>query len=368
MEERRMSSHRQINNQGNLGFFPTSLNIVDMEMDLVDWSELRNNSITINITDLTGGVGDQLDRMYNYLLNLNIYTACYYNELNVDRYNSCVSNYPYMSHLNSDANSIKLGAKINNSIDKKVFGIIRNNPPYGFDTSDSGFTTRLEKRFYDINANYDILGGIHFLEIPIHCADKDLLSIMDYKYEMKAFKFPKGEFEKFKQICIVMKKKKNPFRNKIAVENILLEIEEDRLIELDQVTSPVFKVSLNDFSKANPVYYFRNKSITDKTLSDGALQVWDEIIKFNTKKNRTNVILKEKPIIEQLQGHVASMLASGRYNGIMGDLLVTGGSNKIIKRDISIDEKGLETIIQTEMLKPFIELTNKKGDIVYKDF
>lgn len=368
MEERRMSSHRQINNQGNLGFFPTDLAIVDMEMKLVDWSELINNNIPINITDLTGGLGDQLNKIYEYLLDLNINTECYYNELNVARYDSCVKKHPHMHHLNSDANYLKIGSKNGNAVEKRVFGIIRNNPPYGFDSDGNGFTTRLEKRFFEINTAYDILGGIHFLEIPIQWADKDLLTIMGYKYDMKAFKFPEGVFENFKQICIVMKKKKAPCKDKVNVENILLDIKSNNLIELDKVTAPVFKVELNDFTKANPIYYFRNNRVSDNTLHAGSLQVWDEIVKFNSKKNRANIILKEKPIIEQLQGHIASLLASGRYNGIMGDLLVAGGSNKIVVANSTFDDKGLETITETQMLKPFIELTNKNGDIMYKDF
>lgn len=368
MLERRMSHHRQISNQGNLGFFPTSLNVVNMEMALVDWSELVNNDITINMTDLTGGLGDQLNRMHKYLLDLNINTECYYNELNVDRYNKCAKTYPYMTHLNTDANYLKVGSKNGKSVDKKVFGIVRNNPPYGYDTDEFEFTTRLEKRFYEINTNYDILGGIHFLEIPVGQVDKDLLTLMNYRYEMKAFKFPKGEFEHFNQVCIVMKKKKKPFRDKVDTENILLDIQADNLIELDKVTTPVFKAELSDFSMANPVYYFRSNEVSYKTLYIGGSQVWDEVIKFNTKRNRANVVLKEKPIIEQLQGHIASLLASGRYNGIMGDLLVTGGSNKVIDRQSIFDDKGLETIIETQMLKPFIELTNKNGDIMFKDF
>lgn len=368
MEERKMSSTRQIGNQGNLGFFPTKLEVIDMEMALIDWSDLVNNSFVINITDLTGGLGDQLDRMHSYLEDLNVFTACYYNELNVDRYNKCIIKYPYMSHLNCDANLLKIGSKNGNTTDKKVFGVVRNNPPYGYDTDKNGFTCRLEKRFYDINANFDIPGGIQFLEIPIHCVDKDLLTIMDFKYEMKIFKFPDGEFESFKQVCIVMKKKKTPFRDKANVDDILLQIKEDRLVKLDEVISPVFKVNLNDFKKVSPVYYFRDRTVSDKKLYDGGQQVWDEVIKFNIKKNRANIVLKEKPIIEQLQGHIASLLASGRYNGIMGDLLVTGGSNKIIQKSSEFDDKGLETVTETEILKPFIELTNKNGDIVYKDF
>ena len=51
----------------------------------------------------------------------------------------------------------------------------------------------------------------------------------------------------------------------------------------------------------------------------------------------------------------------------MGNLLIKGGANKIIETEV-IKEEGKETTVQTEVLKPYIEITNKNGDIIYKDF
>lgn len=367
METRRLNSSRQ-SNQAKLGFYPTDRSVVDLEMSLIDFSDLQGKKLELNICDLTGGVGDQLDEMHKHLDNLGIDSKCYYNELNENRFNDCKAKYPYMNHLNVDANFLKIGAKKNNTLDKRVFGIIRNNPPYGYDTDKNGYTVRLEKRFFEINTQFDIVGGIHFLEAPMHVIDRDLLNILSYRYEIKAFKFPDKEFVKHNQICIVMKRKKTLAKNTLEINAILDDIANNSMTSLDNVIAPVFSVSYNDFKKLLPIHYFRHNKVSHETLHNGAIQVWGEISKYNFNKNKSNVILKDKPIIELLQGHISSLLASGRYNGIMGDLLIHGGSNKVIKEQIDYDDEGREIKIETEVLQPYIEITNSDGDIMYKDF
>ena len=366
MQVSKMNSFRHTN-QANLGFYPTDLSVVELEMNLIDFSELTNKNVLINMCDLSGGLGDQLDYMHRYLDKMGIDNKCYYNELNYDRYMECLNRYPYMAHINGDANYLKIGVKRNNQCDKKVFGIVRNNPPYGFDTIGK-VNVRLEKKFLEINSNYDFAGAIQFYEIPIGQLDKDLLNFISYRYEMKAFKFPKAEFSKFKQVCLILKKKKTPKRNKKEVDQILEDVKNDTMLGLDEVTTPVFSLTYNDVKFRRDIYYFReNKQNTD-TLKSGAEQVWQDIVKYQSKKNRHYNFVKDKPIIELLQGHISSLLASGRYNGIMGDLLITGGSNKVIKEVVDYDEEGKEIITETEILQPFFELTNKSGEIMYKDF
>ena len=53
---RKMSSDRQIGNQGKLGFVPTNKSIVEMELNLIDFSEITNNKYTVNVCDLSGGI------------------------------------------------------------------------------------------------------------------------------------------------------------------------------------------------------------------------------------------------------------------------------------------------------------------------
>ena len=357
----------QNSNQAKLGFYPTDLSVVEMEMKLVDFSDLSNRDISINICDLTGGIGEQLDKMHSYLDNINVNNKCYYNELNVDRYKSCVSSFPYMNHLNVDANLLKIGAKKNNTIDKRVFGVIRNNPPYGYD-SNSVVNVRLEKKFFDINTNFDMPGTIHFFEVPIGQLDKQLLNPVSYRYHIKAFKFPDEEFKKYKQVCLILKRKPKNKINSIEVDEILKSVENNTMLSLDQVNSPVFSLTYREMKNQKDIYYYRKNGVTDITIQNGAEQVWGEISKYKAKGSKNNNFIKEKPIIELLQGHISSLLASGRYNGIMGNYLIIGGSNKVVKEKVDFDDDGKQIITETEVLQPFFEITNKNGDIMYKDF
>lgn len=369
IETRRLNSTRQQGNQGKLGFVPTSRKVIEMEMKLIDFSELEGTDIVLNICDLSGGVGDQLDEMQSCLDSLNIQSNAYYNELNLDRFNEGCSKYPYFNSLNADIFFTKIGAKKGKeAVEKRVFSIIHNNPPYGYDKDKWGETVRLEKRFFEKNCVHDIMGGIHLLELPIGVIDKELLALITYRYKVAIVKFPRDEYEAHKQVCLIMQKKKEFSREKEIMENILANIEADNIPYIEDIETPIFKVTLADFSKTPEVYYFRKNEITDETLFIGGSSVWGELVQDDYKKSKARDILVEQPIIELLQGHVASLLASGRYNGIMGNLLVTGGSNKVIEVTVSEDEKGNEITTETEVLKPFIELTNKNGDIIFKDF
>jgi len=51
----------------------------------------------------------------------------------------------------------------------------------------------------------------------------------------------------------------------------------------------------------------------------------------------------------------------------MGNLLIKGGSNKEIQT-IKEFEDNVEIITEVEVLKPYLELTNSKGDILYRNF
>jgi hypothetical protein len=366
--ERRMNSERQWGNEGKLGFFPTSQAIVDMEMNLIDFSELENSDITLNIADLSGGEGDQLNAMYTYLQNKKINCEVYLNELAGERFKSAMTKYPYMHGLNTDIFELRIANKANRNFNKKVFSIIRDNPPYVW-IDRHGRNVRAEYEFFIQNSQFDINGGIHIFELPIHqlLGIPHLISIINYRYEMKVFKFPKGEFEKFKQVVVVCQKKDVQGKDKDFLEQLIYNLENDNIPFLDEITEPIFKAKYNDFKKTPNINLFRNSKITDNTLFSGLNQVLNELMEAEQKDNQIVSGERGKPLIELLPGHISQILAAGGYNGLMGNLLVKGGSNKEIERRVE-QEEGKEVITEFEVLKPYLELTNKKGDILYRNF
>lgn len=366
--ERKMNSERQWGNEGKLSFFPTSENVTNLEMSLIDFSELEGSDISLNIADLSGGEGDQLNWMYQYLRSKNINAEAYYNELAKERYDKGISNYPYFHGVNTDIFELRIANKFNRNLNKKVFSIIRNNPPYSW-LNRRERNVRAELDFFVHNSLYDIAGGIHIFELPIHQLSgiQNLISIINYRYEMRIFKFPRGEYENFKQVVVMCQKREIAIKDKDRVDQIKFDIENDNIPYLDEVTVPVFKAFIKDFKKTPPINLFRNGRVTEDTLFCGLGQVLDELIESDKKDSQIISCERGKPIVELLPGHISQILASGGYNGVMGNLLVKGGCNKVIET-IKEDDDDKETITEFEVLKPYIELTNKVGDILYRNF
>lgn len=366
---RLMSSDRQFGNQAKLGFVPTSKEIIEMELNLIDFSDISENDFSVNICDLSGGTGDQIHWTSNYLISKGIKSNVFYNELSEERYDQCVRAYPYMRALNCDLFNLKVGCKNNRNFSKDVFSIIRNNPPYMY-IERHGRNVRAEVEFFLKNTLLDIPGGIHILEVPIHqlLGVKTFMQMISYRYDVFMAKFPKEVYKNFKQVAVICKKKKLPSNNKEVLDNLYMLLENDELPFLDELNEKIFKVEKSDFKKAKEINIFRENKVTEKTLANGLNEVLDSLIIADKKTNKIIKGTEElKPIIELQPGHISQLLSSGKYDDIMGNLLIKGGANKVIETEV-INEIGKETTIQTEVLKPYIEITNKRGDILYKNF
>lgn len=366
---RKMSSDRQIGNQGKLGFVPTNKSIVEMELNLIDFSEVANNQYSVNICDLSGGTGDQLHWTHEYLRSMNICSNSYYNELSTERYSECVRRYDYIHALNGDFFNIKVGTKNNKALNKKVFSIIRNNPPYMY-LEKRGISVRAEIEFFIRNSMLDIAGGIQIMEVPLHQLRgiKNFLNIITYRYEIFVAKFPRLEFEKYKQVVVICKKKANFSQDKETVDKLIELIDNDQLPFLDEVDYKVMKVTKEQFKKASEIDIFRENKVTEKTLKNGLRDCLSSLIVADKKSNMQIIgSTKLKPIIELQPGHISQLLASGKFDNVMGDLLIRGGANKVIEiSQTKEDDKTVTT--STEVIKPFIELTNKNGDILFREF
>lgn len=366
---RTMAHDRQAGNEGKLGFVPTDTSIVDMEMRLIDFSEIVGTDIELNIGDLSGGTGEQLDTMYKYLKSKNINSNCYYNELAKERFEEGVNRYPYFNALNSDIFKLRIAKKEDKNINRKVFSILRNNPPYMWIPKGDG-SVRAESEFFITNSRLDITGGIQIFEVPLHqlIGISNLIRMMNYRYELFFCKFPKSEFDKYKQVVVIMKKREKEYVNPEELELIKFNLENDNIPFIDEIKEPVFKVKYSDFKKTPSINLFRHMQVTDKTLRNGLSQVIENLILSEKQATRKIELVENgKSILELSAGHQSSLLASGRYNGIMGNFLIKGGTIKQINTEV-VEEANRTETIETEILKPFIEITNAKGDIVFKDF
>lgn len=369
MREHKLSSWRHKSNDANRGFFPTSLDVVKMEMNLIDFSEIEEGS-QLNICDLTGGEGDQLKVMYDHIKEKGLVPIAYYNEVTNVRYNIAVERYKNLENfhlLKADFFNLK----IRNKNSQKAFTIIRNNPPYSW-MDFKGLNVRAEDIFFTRNAEFNVAGGIQIFELPLHqlIEQKNLLKKILFRYEnVHIFRFPEKEFKKFKQVCVIGVKKAY---NSSGIE--LADMWKEKLINndipsLDEVYKPVIKLSQKAINTTFPIVVYRDGKVTDDTLTNGFNSCFLDLIK-DVRFNKDRVTIKKVkkiPIIEQTPGHIALDLYSGEYDGLLGNVLVKGGVKKEIK---TIVEKQKNTTITTdiEVVYPFIEITSANGKTLIKEY
>jgi hypothetical protein len=373
IEKMRMSGDWQTGKGAiaDMGFVPTSREIVMMELSKIDFSEIDETPITM--CDFTGGEGEQLSYMYEYVKVMGLNPYAYYNEMHTTRFNTAVERYGQLENfhmINTDFFYLKCRNKNGTTYKRDNIAVIRNNPPYTY-LEVHGETERAEEVFFMNNSYYNSVEGIHIFELPIHqlTGIENFIKKITYRYEqIHVFKFPKEEFKKYKQVCLIGIKKKT-FSSDLEKAEILKEqLIADKIPYLDDDNIPVVKLSLKSVKSCSPINVYRDGRVNDFTLTNGYStvigSVWEKVRK-SSAKNFITVEQGGTPIIEKLIGHKALELNSGKYNGIQDNVLLKGGYEKEIILAEEWDGE-VKVTTRTEVIKPTIAVTNRNGDILVK--
>lgn len=368
MREYKLNFWRHKTNDANRGFFPTSLDVVKMEMNLINFSGIKEGS-ELTICDLTGGEGEQLKTMYDYLLEKKLNPIAYYNEVTKERYNIALEQFKNTENFNL-INADFFNLKARNQNNKKVFTIIRNNPPYTW-MDWKGLNIRAEDIFFTRNAEFNVEGGIQIFELPIHqlIEQKSLIRKIFFRYDnVHIFKFPEEEFKKFKQVCVIGNRKKNNSSDNELAEIWREKLKTESILCLNEVNKPVVELTQRAVDRTLPIILYRDGKVTEETLTSGFNAVYKELLNEVIKESKNDGIDKEKkiPIIEQLPGHIALDIYSGQYDGLIGDVLVKGGVKKGVKK-ITEREENKTVTTEIEVVYPFVEITSANGDTLIKE-
>lgn len=366
MREMKGNHWRHKTNEANRGFFPTDLKVVGMEMKLIDFSEVDKTD-SINICDLSGGTGEQLAYMQDYLKAKDINSQAYYNEVTKERYDIALESYKDRKDfylLRSDFFTLKVRTHTN----KRAFTIIRNNPPYGF-MDYKGSNIRMEDMFFTRNAELQVPYGIQIFELPMHqlIENKNLIRKIFYRYEnVNIFMFPEQHFDK-KQICVIGTLKRK-YSNDIELSEVWRQkLINQKIVSLDKVDKPVIKLDKKALHNTNPIELFRDAKVSDFTLSKGFDAVFNTLLSESIKKEDKSDLGLKIPLIEQLPGHVSLDIYSGQYDGLIGDVLIKGGVKK--NKTVVTERNGdMEITTEIDRLDPFVEITSSNGDVFIKEY
>ncbi|NBI07530.1 hypothetical protein [Senegalia massiliensis] len=372
--------HRTKYNDAKYGFYPTPSEIVEKEMQLISFIGVSKDT-PIPMCDFSGGIGEQLYTMHNYLSEKEGLTpVSYFNELHSERYQQARINYSGVDNFHmcsSDLFRLKCRHKSGKRYDSSVMSIIRNNSPYG-ETVQYGQKVRLEEIFFVENDRYLVPNGIHIIEFPTTTLinNINLLRRITYRYkDINIFRLPRHIMKKkhnaqVQQIVLFGVKKKKNSNDKELAQQLHEQLKLGKIKDITEINEPIYFLSDEIVKKAKEVTVYRDGTVNDITLTNGLNNELDSLLKKDKDTDLLNKNIQADKesigIIEKKIGHRALDLASGKFNDVQGNVLIYGYSGKRIDTKVEMDED-TEITTETEVIVSGIEITNKNGTILRKE-
>lgn len=229
-------------------------------------------------------------------------------ELDNGIYNAHVEKGEFDYLLNADFLS---GITVSNN----AFSLVFANPPYG----DSEYKERYESLFMKRIYNYLKPMGLMVLIIPYYLFEKDKSFARKFskRFELQAvYKFHEREFQKYKQIVLIGRKRSKPSDENDLEANCLnekvLDIENLDLLPMDGNDNTI---AVNT-SSPDSITTFQSYNINEKELetvvrSSGLIEKLNLIGRIQTEKNLS-------PPIPPKVGHLYLLGTTGFTSGCIG--------------------------------------------------
>jgi hypothetical protein len=235
--------------------------------------------------------------------------------------------------------------------EKDGIGLLYLNPPY--DTNK--VYGRLEHRFLDRFASTLMLGGILVFVVPYHALRASAALLATDFEDVRAFRFPENDFEAYKQIVLVAKKKDaelEPDADTLSRVQAWASFV-DSMPELPEIGSdPLFDVPVSKAGNGGleewcvrPIDFvglFAKIRPWSQTMRGGRIQNVPGIVPEGAI---TDLLLRTYPLATPPRpAHIAAGIASGVFNGArieaktsnLPDLLVKGVFDREYK---TVEEK-----------------------------
>jgi len=256
----------------------------------------------------------------------------------------------------------------NTRISHKAFSLLYLNPPYDWAPKDEiEKAPRYERSFLRECIPYLCTGGILVYLIPQKRLDGHISRMLSYRFEqIGIFRFPKEEYQAFKQLVIFGVLKKTPDRDDRVTEYLKNCGQMKAVVPfLPDNPSHVYTVPV---SPSNSTFWFTSKEIDPVELSD-EIKTHGVFPWFKEITTPLRMVEKIQPIMPLRHGHLALIIACGLMNGIVYDkdnrnpMLVKGITKKEVKHSVEIDGKS-EKHIETDQIRIVIHAFNHHGDLI----
>ena len=256
----------------------------------------------------------------------------------------------------------------NTKITRHSFSVLWLNPPYDWAARDdeTEISERYERTFLRDCIPYLCKGGILVYLIPQRRLDGQIARMLSYRLEKIAvFRFPKEEYESFKQLVIFGILKKKPDKDDNTSDYLKkCGKKETDVPYLPKDPSRTYAVPV---SPSKTKFVFRSKEIDQEELSK-EIRAHGLFEQFREMITPLRMGEKIRPIMPLRHGHLAQILACGLMNGVVWDknksnpLLVKGITKKEVKHTIEV-HGDIEKHIETDQIKIVIHAFDRRGEM-----
>lgn len=249
----------------------------------------------------------------------------------------------------------------------KMVDLLFLNPPY-----DVGYRgKRLEYEFLRAYHSSLVLNGVLIFIIPHRTLWHVKTFLSQYYGNLEVYRFPDDEFERFKQIVIIGRRKyltskqieKNTTRL-TAISNLNIEGDIKTLPTTANITDTFNRRKIQVNKKSKNTYLFKGTHIEPKELmplTSSLKDIFGKHIKVPDFKCM-------QPIMPLKKGHLAMLLAAGLINGEIKH----NGHNLVVKGTVTVTEEARDEdtedasvhIIKTKSVTTINLLNMETGEIV----
>jgi len=244
-----------------------------------------------------------------------------------------------------------------------AFSCLFLNPPYDWGSSpaDEVGSERKEKSFLRGTLNYLQPEGVLVYIVPQKSVTSDVAKVLSYRFDdFNTYRFPDEDYERFRQIVLFGKKKREKALNEDSFER-LSAVPWQHLEGIPYLETPIY-----DLPPSPEVKLFRS-SVIDQGELERELRksgLWEKLRTYG--RNSGNNL--GRPPLPLHTGHLGLLLASGCLDGIVGDgedkHIVRGKAEKVTYTEQ--EEYDGEVLVEREResYRVSIKVLKKDGEIL----
>lgn len=251
------------------------------------------------------------------------------------------------------------------TVQHDCFSLCLNNPPYDHDIKEDLFKKAKRKEYLwikDMHAHL-LPGAVMVYIIQQERYDQLICRALATHYEqIRVWRFPDGEYERFKQTVLIGVRKEKPARN-YKLEQELLQIPRLKLEPLKIAQNPLYSVP----PASNKLYIFRPgtlrpEDIDHETKYSPLYDRVKKIFEFSQTKTRSG-----RPPLPLNPAHKAIFLVAGCMNGTVGegqDLHLLKGTERLEIETTTETVNGQVIVTTRETRVPQLVVVEPSGRII----